>query len=294
MPIECNTRANLDARSKWFNIIPNSLWLLFSESLRVFTFWLQNFCCIPFTLGTWHLAPFNLVMIDWFSFHAVCQLKFFCHSKFRMQDGAYLFVRRDSVAVNLDVYLLKSETRQHKRKMKRKIQKWKPSITKHIHQFYVYSFSVWRQQQFCCVFTFTYSTKWNEPKFRLLPNHCRQTFQITVHDFHIFRSFSLELFINFDSDTHKHTQIHKFGMTAEENREKKYWNRFQCVSPVHISQTTNCRVSWNPYLYFCASWFHSKHSFPLCPIMFNVCNVRIRNDMCAWVCVCCWKSKTKP
>lgn len=58
---------------------------------------------------------------------------------FARWDMAYLFVRRDSVAVNLDVYLSKSETRQDKKKIEKK--KKIPSITKHIHQFSVYSFS---------------------------------------------------------------------------------------------------------------------------------------------------------
>lgn len=110
--------------------------------------------------------------------------------------------------------------------------------------------------------------------------------------FIFFHSFSFELFTNFNPNTYRHIPKH---------RSLKWENTLEPISeyvlPVYISQTTNGRVFWNPDSYFCASWFHSKHSLPLCPIMFNVrIRIRIQNDMLGCVSVMAnqkWKPENR-
>lgn len=79
----------------------------------------------------------------------------------------------------------------------------------------------------------------------LLPNHCRQTFQITSHDFHIFSFVLTWIIYQFHSGSHtaSHTQNIKV------HNERKRWGRFPNMNTTVLHFTNHKLRTFMEFLF---------------------------------------------
>lgn len=150
-----------------------------------FIFFLLNWRSFYSRVHRWN----RLISIRWFTVRFTSI--FVSHEKRRKKIllNAYLFVRRDSTAINLDEYLVKSKTiwKEEKKRENEKIEHKVPSdywvweqTAGYIHTLLYFSYLKYN------TFAQTIRSFHIRHEVYLLWNHCRQTFQINGNDFHIF------------------------------------------------------------------------------------------------------------
>lgn len=152
------------------------------------------------------------------------------------------------------------------------------SITKHIHQFSQFTIFASR---LCCVFTFAYSSKRNQPKFIYCQIIVVKLFKLRAMIFIFFHSFSLELFINF----HPNTEVW--------NERKNSGTDFRiCITGLHFANHKletfmefqfvflRIMISFGTFASFVSNYYYVQCSHS-------------EWYVCAWICVCYGKSKMK-